>query len=301
MCVVDIEQGVVVTGDARELVQIGRVPGHAVDAVHADQPSRRPVLPQEPLEIVRILEAEALDGRPAGGCELAAVVNRLVRAVVDEDRSVPGEDGDDGQVDQRDRGDDERVFAAEELDQALLDLGIEHGAAEHARPARMRPPLLEVLGDGIDDLAVEVEAEVVAGGEVRQPLVADADHPTVDLVDDRIGHGVGPLELGELAARSQPAIDPARRCRRSAVGSRPVHSRPFLAEPRGESRGRRRRRRRLAELCRSLALSSDHVRSSASRVRKASFGTDVVRRSACAPPSKGGSASARASRIERED
>ena len=90
----------------------------------------------------------------------------------------------------------------------LLDLLVEDGAAEHARPARVRAPLLEVLGDRVDDLAVEVEAEVVAGGEVGEPLVADADHAAVDLVDDGVRHRVRPLELGQLAAGSEPAVDP---------------------------------------------------------------------------------------------
>ena len=163
------------------------------------------------LEVVRILEAEPLHGRPARRRELAAVVDRLVRPAVDEDRAVAGQHGDHGQVDQGDRREDERVLAAEELDQPLLDLLVEHGAAEHPRPARMRPPLVEVLGDGVDDLAVEVEAEVVAGGEVGEPLVADPDHPAVDLVDDGVRHRVRPLQLCELAAGGEPAIDPARR------------------------------------------------------------------------------------------
>src|SRR5262245_4868602 len=162
----------------------------------------------ELFEVVRILVAEALDGCASGGGELTPVVDGLVRAAVDVDRSVPGQHRDDGQVDERDRRDDESVLAAEELDQALLDLRVEDGAAEHPRPAWMRAPLFEVLGDGGDNLAVEVEAEVVAGGEVGQPLVADPDHAAVDLVDDGVGHGVRPLELGQLAAGGKPTIDP---------------------------------------------------------------------------------------------
>ena len=38
--VVDVEQSVVVASETRELAQIGSVAGHAVDAVHADQPRR---------------------------------------------------------------------------------------------------------------------------------------------------------------------------------------------------------------------------------------------------------------------
>ena len=131
-------------------------------------------------------------------------------------------------MDQRDRRDDERVLAAEKLDEALLDLRIEHRTPEHPRPARMCPPLLEVLGDRGDHLAVEVEAEVVAGGEVGQPLVADANHPAVDLVDDSVRHRVRPLELGQLAARREPAIDPSRRRGWSSVTLSTIVGRSFL-------------------------------------------------------------------------
>src|SRR5581483_12336056 len=50
--------------------------------------------------------------------------------------------------------------------------------------------------------------QVVAGGEVGEPLVADADHPAVDLVDDGVDHRVGALELGEIRARVQPPAHP---------------------------------------------------------------------------------------------
>ena len=222
--VVDVEDRVVATGDSGELAQIRRVAGHAVDPVHAHQPRAGAVLAQELLEVVRILEAESLHRRPAGRGELAAVVDGLVSAAVDVDRPVPGEHRDHGQVDEGDRRDDERVLAAEQLDQALLDLRVENGAAEHPRPARMRAPLLEVLGNGRDDLPVEVEAEVVAGGEIRQPLIADADHAAVDLVDDGVRHRIRALELGQLAAGREPAVDPAWRGRAGPGAIRTVNA-----------------------------------------------------------------------------
>ena len=214
--VVDIEHGVVPTGEPGEVLQVRRVPGHAVDAVHADQARGRAVLSQELLEVVRILEPKPLHGRAAGRRELAAVVDRLVRPVVDKDRAVAGQHRDHGQMDQRDRRNDERVLATEKLDQALLDLRVQHRAAEHPRPTRMRPPLVEILGNGLDDLAIEVESEVVAGSEIGQPLVADPDHPAVDLVDDGVRHRVGALELDQLATGGEPPIDPARRSGRRA-------------------------------------------------------------------------------------
>src|SRR5690242_20009690 len=74
----------------------------------------------------------------------------------------------------------------------------------------MGAPTVESGGNRVDDLAVEIEAEVVTGSEVGEPLVADADHPAVDLFDDRVRHRIRALELGEVAAGSKPSIDPAR-------------------------------------------------------------------------------------------
>jgi hypothetical protein len=62
----------------------------------------------------------------------------------------------------------------------------------------MAAPAGQVLGDAGQDLGVEVEAEVVAGGEVGQPLAADPDHAPVDLVQHRVGHGVLGDEPGHL-------------------------------------------------------------------------------------------------------
>ena len=74
----------------------------------------------------------------------------------------------------------------------------------------MGAPRLEVLGHGVDDLRIEIEPEVVARGEIGEPLVTDADHATVDLVDHGVRHRVRPLELGEIAAGSEPPVDPRR-------------------------------------------------------------------------------------------
>src|SRR6478752_2745641 len=74
----------------------------------------------------------------------------------------------------------------------------------------MRPPAIESRLHRVNDLSVEIEAEVVARGEVGEPLVADADHPAVDFLDDRIRHRVRALELSEVAAGSEPPVDPPR-------------------------------------------------------------------------------------------
>src|SRR6186997_3044476 len=118
--------------------QVGGVAGHAVDAVHADEARGVALGAQQLVEVVRVLEAEALDGGAAGAGGLAAVIDRLVRAGVEEDRARGGEQRDHRHVDVRDRRQDERVLAAEQLGQALLDLLVEDRAAEQARPARVR-------------------------------------------------------------------------------------------------------------------------------------------------------------------
>ena len=206
--VVDVEQGAVLAGDGREGADVGRVAGHAVDAVHADQAGAVALGAQQLVEMVGILEAEALDRRAARTRHLAAVVDRLVGPRVEEDRARGGQQRDDRHVDVGDRRQHERVLGAQQRRQALLDLLVEDRAAEQARPARVRAPLVEVGRDRVDDLAVEIEAEVVAGREVGQPVVADADHAPVDLVDDRVHHRMRGLELGEVAAGLEPVLDP---------------------------------------------------------------------------------------------
>ena len=190
MRVVDVQKRVVLAREASERRHVRGVAGHAVDAVDADQARRLAALAQQALEVVHVFEGEPLDGRAVHPGQLAAVVDRLVGAVLEEDRPAAREHGDHGHVDQRDRRQHERVLGAEQLGEPLLDLLVEHRAAEEARPARVRPPALEVLGNRVDDLALQVEAEVVARGEVREPGVADANHAPVDLVDDGVGHRV---------------------------------------------------------------------------------------------------------------
>src|SRR3954447_17730352 len=72
----------------------------------------------------------------------------------------------------------------------------------------MGGPTLERGQHGIDDLAVEIEAQVVARGEVGEPLVADADHAAVDLVDDGVHHRMGRLEGREALAGLEPVVQP---------------------------------------------------------------------------------------------
>ena len=60
----------------------------------------------------------------------------------------------------------------------------------------MGAPALEIVGDRIDDLLVEIEPEVVARCVVGEPLLADADLAAIDLVDDGVEHAMGVLETG---------------------------------------------------------------------------------------------------------
>ena len=195
-------------GDAGERGDVGRVAGHAVDAVHDDEARGVALGLEQLVEVLGVLEAEALDGGAAGAGDLAAVVDRLVGAGVHEDRARGGEQRDHGHVDVRDRRQQQRVLGAEQVGEPLLDLLVERRAAEQARPARVRPPAVEVRGDRLDDLAVEVEPEVVARREVGEPVVADADHAAVDLVDDRVHHRMRRLEVVQVAAGLEPVLDP---------------------------------------------------------------------------------------------
>ena len=91
--VVHVQDRVVAACDPCELLQIGGVAGHAVDAVHANQACTGTVLAQELLEVVRIFETEPLHRCSARRSELAAVVDRLVCPAVHVDRPVPASTG----------------------------------------------------------------------------------------------------------------------------------------------------------------------------------------------------------------
>ena len=166
------------------------------------QPGRGAVFPEQLLEVVGVREGESLHRRSVSSRELAPVVEGLVRSAVDEDSPLARQHGNDRGVDQGDRRQDERVLAAEQGSQPFLDLPVEGRAAEETGPARVCAPALEIGRDRGDDLPVEVEPEVVARGEVGEPVVADADHAPVDLVDDRIRHRMRALELGKIVAGS---------------------------------------------------------------------------------------------------
>src|SRR5215211_8096018 len=65
--------------------------------------------------------------------------------------------------------------------------------------------------DALDHLAVQVQAQVVAGGEVDQPALADPDAAAVDLLDDRVQQVMVGEQLLQVVACRQPARKPAPR------------------------------------------------------------------------------------------
>ena len=158
------------------------------------------MLAQQPLQVVGVVVGEPFQGRPAGPGDHRAVVDRLVGPGVQQDGAAVGQDRDDGGVDMGEGGQQQGVLNAEQLPQLGLDLLVQHRAAEHPRPAGMGAPAVQVGRDALDDLAVEVEPQVVAGGEVVQPAVSDADAASVDLVDHGIKQGVPGLQTVELGA-----------------------------------------------------------------------------------------------------
>jgi hypothetical protein len=120
------------------------------------------IIPGRRQSPVEVLVGEARDRGAASLCRRAAVVDRLVRPSVEEQRAAAGQHRDHRHVDVGDGRQDQTVLGPEELGELGLDLLVEDRAAEQARPARVRAPPGQVLGNGRDDLLVEVEPEVVA-------------------------------------------------------------------------------------------------------------------------------------------
>ena len=163
---------------------------------------------EQSVEVIGILEAKAPHRRAASLGDLAPVVDGLVRAGVQEDGPRGGQQRDHRHVDVGDRRQYERVLGAEQRRQPLLDLLVQHRAAKQTRPARVRAPAVEECRDPVDDLAVEVEPEVVARREVGEPPVAHTDHPPVDLVDNGIHHRMRRLQRRQVTDRRKPMLEP---------------------------------------------------------------------------------------------
>jgi hypothetical protein len=89
------------------------------------------MLVQQPLQRLGVAVGEAVQGGAVGAGDRAAVPDGLVRAGVDENGALVGQDGDDRGVDVGEGRQQQGVLGAEQLDQAGLDLLVEGGAAEH--------------------------------------------------------------------------------------------------------------------------------------------------------------------------
>ena len=163
------------------------------------------------VQVLRIVVPEPDDRRAAPGSEHRAVEDRLVRPAVEEDRPVAGEHRDHRHVDVGDRREQQDVLAPEQLGHPLLDLHVRPRTAEQPRPRGVRAPPIEILGDRGDHVGVEVQTEVVARREVRQPVIADPDPPPLLLVDHRVHHRVRAREPGEIGHRGHPTIEPVIR------------------------------------------------------------------------------------------
>src|SRR5207302_2217070 len=123
------------------------------------------------------------------------------------------------------------VLSTEEFAQRSFDLLVEHWAAQHPRPTGMGSPRPEERGDALDHVWIEVQPQVVARREVRQPVVPDADPAPVHLIDDGVEHRVRRLETAEPVGGSEPLRQPAVRDRRryGTAGARGIAHDPLLS------------------------------------------------------------------------
>jgi hypothetical protein len=129
--------------------------------------------------------------------------------VVDQDRALAGQGREDAIVGVGESGEGEHVGDPEQFAEHRLDPPVGLGAGDPPGPAGMGPPAGQVGGHLGDHLEVEVEAEVVAGGEIDQPVVVDLDPPAVDLLHNGVAHGVLHHEPGDLGHLRRNGVRPA--------------------------------------------------------------------------------------------
>jgi hypothetical protein len=130
MGVVDVQQGVVGLGQGEEGRQVGRVAGHQVDPVHADQARGLGVPAQQPLQGLGVVVGVADHGGAVGPGGHATVPDRLVGPGVDEDGPVRGQHRDDRGVDVGQGRQQQRVGRPHQLGQPGLDLPVQRRAAQ---------------------------------------------------------------------------------------------------------------------------------------------------------------------------
>ncbi len=157
-----------------------------------------------------VVVAEPHDRGAVAGRHHRAVVDRLVGPSVEEDRAVADEHRDHRHVDVRDRGQQQRILAADELGESVpRSRGTGAGCRAVVDHDGCVPHRARYSGTSVDDLLVEVEPQVVARRPVGEPPVADADLPADLLVDDRVHHRVRVLQAREIGDRRHPAVEPA--------------------------------------------------------------------------------------------
>ena len=89
MGVVHVQQGVVLAGQGGEGRQVGRVPGHGVDAVQAEDPRRAGGTAQPPLGVLEVVVAEPPHGGARAPGQGGRVVEGPVGAQVEQQRPSP--------------------------------------------------------------------------------------------------------------------------------------------------------------------------------------------------------------------
>jgi hypothetical protein len=186
------------------------------------QSSRGPLSgPWSSRRVLDVAGAEAPDGGAARGGDGGGVLDGPVGAHVDQDRPLAGEGREDAVVGVGQGREGEDVLDPEQLAHHRLDPTVGLGAGDRPGPAGMGAPAGQVGRHLGDHLEVEVEPEVVAGGEVDQPVAVDLDPPAVDLLDDGVGHGVLDHEPGHLGDQVGDGI---------ARGSGQISSNPRLRQ-----------------------------------------------------------------------
>ena len=161
--IVDVEQRTVAARHCGEGHKVWRVARHAVDAVHAHQARGVAFGGEQRIEMIGILEAKAPHRRAASLGDLAPVIDGLVRAGVQEDRPRGRPTG--GITDIWMWVIVGRTSESSEPSSAVSRSSISSystGLPSKRDQLGCVPHLVQECRDPVDDLAVQIEPEVVA-------------------------------------------------------------------------------------------------------------------------------------------
>jgi CheY-like chemotaxis protein len=203
--VVDVQQRVVLARQGGELGQPRRVAGHAVDAVHADQPGRAWGLPQQPRQRLRVVVGEARQAGAVGAGDGAAVVDRLVGPGVQQDGARAGQQRDDRGVDVGQGRQQQGVLGAQQLGQPDLDHGRAMTSTETPRVLVVddAPAIRNALRGILEDAGIEVVGEAPDGA--RGVTMTGSLRPDVVLMDLRMPWADG-FQATERIATDYPDV-----------------------------------------------------------------------------------------------